>query len=133
MTHVNNTVPATGPVSRYAAVLLQLAVTLVGAFVILPQDVFASVGTGIPAALGLVSVALGAVLTYAVPLLGENQSSWLKVAIPVAMGGIASLITFIAAGDFTATAIGFLVLSILNGLASKVGVEIRKDAVALAA
>jgi hypothetical protein len=121
------------PIARYAAVLLQIATTLVAAFVILPADTFGSYASGIPASLGLLAVALGAVLTYAVPLLGARESSILKVAIPVAAGLVAVLIDFIAAGDFTPTAIGFLILAALNGIATKVGVEIRKDSLPLVA
>jgi len=133
MTHVATTTNASASLSRYSSALMQIGITLLAAFVLLPVDVFGETTSGIPAALGLLSVAVGAVLTYLVPLLGERQSSILKVAIPVVMGGIAALIQFIAAGDFSTTAIAFLVLTVLNSLASKLGVEIRKDALGSAA
>lgn len=120
--------PSSAALARYSAPLLQIAVTLLAAYVLFPAGTFAAPATGVPAALSLLSVALGAVLTYVVPLVGASRSSWLKVIIPILTGVIASLIQFIAVGDFSTTAIAFLVLTVLNGLATKLGVEIRKDA-----
>lgn len=116
------------PVHRYAAVLLQILTAIVGAFVLLPGDVFASLETGVPAGLSLLAVALAAVGTYYVPLLGARESSVLKVALAVAGGVIASVISFVQGGDYSATGFAFLALAVLTGIATKVGVDIRRDA-----
>jgi hypothetical protein len=119
--------------NRYAAAFLQLALAVVGAFVLFPDGVFADPSTGVPAGLSLLAVALGAVLTYWVPLVGARQSSVLKVVVPVGLTVIGSLIQFTTAGNFSSTAIALLALALLQGISSKLGVDIRKDALALAA
>lgn len=121
-------VSAPSPVARYAAALLNVAITLVGAFVLIPEDTFAGPVLGwLPAALGLLVVALGAVGTYIVPLVGARESAILKVVVAVAAGVIAAIIDFVSAGVFTMTSVAFLVLAILNGLGTQIGVQIRKE------
>lgn len=116
------------PLARYAAALLQIATTLVGAFVLLPDDTFAGgFRLWAPASLGLLIVALGAVGTYWVPLLGARESAILKVSVAIAAGVAGALVDFIAAGIVTPTSIGFLVLAILNGLSTQIGANIRKE------
>jgi hypothetical protein len=119
---------APSPIARYSAALLNIAITLVGAFVLIPADTFAGPVLGwLPAALGLLVVALGAVGTYAVPLLGARESAILKVVVSIAAGIIASVIDFVSAGEFTMTSVAFLVLAVLNGLGTQIGVQIRKE------
>lgn len=111
---------------KYLPPLLQIAITLLGAFVIIPQD---QLGWASVVQLGILFA--GAVVAYLVPLLDGPWAGGLKTGMTVLIALLSGVGSYIIAGELTPVAVGLVVLGALNALATEIGVEVRKDAKAI--
>lgn len=109
-------------VNKYLAALLSIGIVVLTAFVAIPE------GERNPATIGQLAIlALGAIVTYLVPLLESRWAGALKTGAAVAAALIAAIIPFWAEGAITAIQVAVVALAALNALAVEVGVQVRKD------
>lgn len=108
--------------NKYLTAILTLAITLLTAFLAIPED------QRTPETMWqLALLALGAVVTFIVPLLERRWAGLLKTGAAVAAGVIGALIPLLSTGTLTGTQILVLILAGLNALAVEVGVQVRND------
>lgn len=110
------------PLAKYAAAILQLTLTLVGALVVLRGPLT------LAAALQLVPLAANVVLVYFVPLFGVNMRSGWKTGVAVAVALAAAAVPFATAGHITGGQALVVIFAGLQALGAHVGVQIRNDA-----
>lgn len=108
--------------AKYAAAILQLTITLVGALVVLSGPFT------LAAALQLVPLAANVVLVYFVPLFGANMRSGWKTGVAVAVALAAAAVPFATAGHITGQQAVIVIFAGLQALGAHVGVQIRNDA-----
>ena len=110
-------------IQKYLAALLSIALVVVTAFVAIPADQITPTSVG-----QLAVLALGAVVTFLVPLLQGPWAAGLKTGSAVLAAIILAALPFFTQGYITPTQIAIVVLAALNALAVQVGVDIRTDA-----
>lgn len=110
------------PLAKYAAAILQLTITLVGALVVLRGPLT------VAAALQLVPLAANVVLVYFVPLFGVNMRSGWKTGVAVAVALAAAAVPFATAGHLTGGQALVVLFAGLQALGAHVGVQIRNAA-----
>lgn len=110
-------------IQKYFAALLSIALVIVTAFVAIPADQITPTSVG-----QLAVLALGAIVTFLVPLLQGPWAAGLKTGSAVLAAIILAALPFFTQGYITPTQVGIVVLAALNALAVQVGVDIRKDA-----
>lgn len=110
-------------IQKYLAALLSIALVVVTAFVAIPADQITPTSVG-----QLAVLALGAVVTFLVPLLEGVWAAGLKTGAAVLAAVITAALPFLTQGNITPTQVAIVVLAALNALAVQVGVDIRKDA-----
>ncbi len=114
--------------NKYAAALLSIAIVILTAFVAIPS------GERTPETLWqLALLAIGAIVTYWVPLVDARWAGILKTGAAICAAVIGALIPLLGTGTLSSTQIVVLVLAGLNALAVEVGVGMRKSDVRLAA
>ncbi|MEX1078870.1 MAG: hypothetical protein WED09_07165 [Homoserinimonas sp.] len=114
--------------NKYLAALLSIGIVVLTAFIAIPE------ADRTPATIGqLVILALGAIVTYLVPLLESRWAGLFKTGSAVVAAVIAAAIPFLTAGGITAVQVAVVALAALNALAVEVGVQVRKDDLRLAA
>ena len=111
--------------AKYAAAILQLTITLVGALVVLRGPLT------VAAALQLVPLAANVILVYFVPLFGVNMRSGWKTGVAVAVAIAAAAVPFATAGHITGGQALVVIFAGLQALGAHVGVQIRNDAALL--
>lgn len=107
---------------KYLPPLLQIVITLLGAFVIIPQDQF-----GWAAAVQLGILFAGAVIAYLVPLLHGAWAGGLKTGMTVLTAILSGVGAYFVSGDISPVTIALVLLGGLNALATEIGVEVRKE------
>lgn len=113
-------------INKYLAALLSIGIVVLTAFVAIPE------GERTPTTIGqLVILALGAIVTYLVPLLRGVWAGALKTGAAVVSALIAAGLPFWVDETISATQIAVVVLAALNALAVEVGVQVRKDDLAI--
>ena len=114
------TSPITQPASqRYATALLSLAVVLTTAFIALPDF-------GLISVFQFLVLALGAVITYAVPVLPAGWRGAFKTGAAVAAAVLTAVIPLVSE-TWNAQTIAVVVLVGVNALANHLGDKIRLD------
>lgn len=113
--------------NKYLAALLSIGIVILTAFVAIPE------ADRNPATIGQLAIlALGAIVTYLVPLLDSKWAGFLKTGSAVAAALIAAAVPFITEGSITGVQVAIVALAALNALAVEVGVQVRKDDLRLA-
>ena len=110
-------------IQKYFAALLSIALVVVTAFVAIPADQITPTSVG-----QLAVLALGAVVTFLVPLLQGPWAAGLKTGAAVLAAIITAVLPFLTQGSIEPTQVAIVVLAALNALAVQVGVDIRTDA-----
>jgi hypothetical protein len=108
--------------ARYAPAITQLAITLIGALVVLRGPLT------LAAALQLVPLAANVVLVYFVPLFGVNARSGWKTGVAVAVAIAAAAIPFATVGHITGGQALVVIFAGLQALGAHIGVQIRNGA-----
>lgn len=113
--------------NKFLAPLLQAAVLLLGGV----QLALADGRMSTLEAAQLASLALGAVVTFLVPLTGGPWPGILKTAATALGAGVALLIEWYTVGVvvWDASAIMLVALAVLNGLLTEIGTGVRLDSV----
>lgn len=110
--------------NRYLAGLLSLIVTLLTAFVAIPESQWADPVTVVQ----FVALAVSTITAVFLPLLTGPWAGALKTGSAVILAVIGALVPLIAqGGHLNVTQIALLVLAGLNALAIQLGVSIRID------
>lgn len=110
------------PAAKYAAAILQLTITLVGALVVLRGPLT------LAAALQLVPLVANAFLVYLVPLFGVNMRSGWKTGAAIAVAGAAAAVPFATVGHITGGQALVVLFACLQAGAAHLGVQIRNAA-----
>jgi hypothetical protein len=114
--------------NKYAAAILQIAITVIGGFSIIPADQVTSA-----AAWGLVALAAQAIITYLVPLVKGAWEAALKTGMSALIALLTVIIPFIGQGHLTPFQWSIAALAALNTVAAELGVAVRKDTATLVA
>lgn len=109
-------------INKYLAGLLTLAITLLTAFVAVPQAAWADQAV----VWQFVALVVGTFTTIFLPLLSGPWAGALKTGSAVILAAIGALVPLLA-GDFGPLQWGLLGIAALNALAIELGVQIRVD------
>lgn len=129
MTTIDTTPTASAnPLARYLAALVSLAITVLGAFVVIPSEEF-----GLVAGLQLVVLGASTATTLFVPLVDAKWQGLFKTGLALVGAGITAAIPFVMTGSIDAQGIGLVLLALFQAVGVEIGVNVRKDDFTLAA
>lgn len=109
--------------NKYVTGALTLAITLLTAFVAIPESAWAD-GTTI---WQFIALAVSSITAIILPLSEGIWAGFLKTGSAIVLAVIGALIPLLANGTLTTTQIILLVLAGLNALAIELGVKVRID------
>lgn len=105
---------------KYATALLSLAVLVLGAL--------ATALTGVVSAVDiiqLVTLFLGGIVTFIVPLLAGGWRGGVKTGVAIATTILSAIVPFVVAGHITPAQVVLVVVAAINAAATELGVQIR--------
>jgi len=106
---------------KYSAALLSIAIVVLTAFIASPTLTPTSI-------IQLAILAVGAIVTYLLPLVPGAWAGALKTGAAVVVAVLAAVLPFVVTGGITVAEATVVILAALNALAVEVGVQLRRTA-----
>jgi hypothetical protein len=113
--------------NRYFGAIAQIAVTVLTAFTVLPNDAFIDSAATWASVIGLATLAVQAVVTYLVPLADARWAGWIKTVSALVLAGLGAAAQFLLQGTLTPVNFALVGVAVLNALLAEIGVQVRID------
>ena len=125
---MSTTTPATGQSVELTSVQTKYATALLSFLTVLstPISAFMTGPISWVAFWQLVSLVVGAVVAYLVPLADAAWQGWLKTGFAI-LGAIATAVIPLVTQHWTPASIVIVVMAVVNALVTELGVQIRTD------